>query len=59
MVASTQVEIPYYRGIGGQRGRGFGALADVIGRTATPEIAEVVSCRKVSRTWQRKWEGKF
>ena len=36
MVASRQVEIPYYRGAGRQRGRGFGALAQVIGRTAIP-----------------------
>ena len=36
MVASRQVEIPYYRGVGRQRGRGFGALAQVIGRTAIP-----------------------
>ena len=33
MVASRQVEIPYERGVGG---RGFGALAQVIGRTAIP-----------------------
>ena len=33
MVASRQVEIPYYRGVGRQRGRGFGALAQGIGRT--------------------------
>ena len=36
MVALRQVEIPYYRGVGRQRGRGFGALAQVIGRTAIP-----------------------
>ena len=36
MVASRQVEIPYYRGVGRQRGRGFGALAQVNGRTAIP-----------------------
>ena len=35
MFASKQVEIPYYRGVGRQKGRGFGALAQVIGRTAT------------------------
>ena len=35
MVALRQVEIPYYRGVGRQRGRGFGALAQVIERTAT------------------------
>ena len=34
MVASKQVEIPFYRGIGRQRARGFDALAQVIGRTA-------------------------
>ena len=34
MVASRQVEIPYYGGVGRQRGRGFGALAQVTGRTA-------------------------
>ena len=36
MVASGEVEIPYYRGVGRQRGRGFGPLAQVIGRTAIP-----------------------
>ena len=36
MVASRQVEIPYYRGVGRQRGRGFGALAKVIWRIAIP-----------------------
>ena len=33
MVASKEVEIPYYRGVGRQRWRGHGALAQVIGRT--------------------------
>ena len=36
MVASREVEIPIYRGVGRQRGRGFSALAQVIGRTAIP-----------------------
>ena len=36
MVASRQVEISYYRGVGRQRGLGFGALAQVIRRTAFP-----------------------
>ena len=40
MVASRQVEIPFYRGVGRQRGRGFGALAQVIGRTAIPFLRE-------------------
>ena len=42
MVASNQVEIPYYRGIGRQRGRGFGALAQVIGRTAIPFLRKYI-----------------
>ena len=33
-VASNTLDLPYYKGIGRQRGRGFGALAQVIGRTA-------------------------
>ena len=36
MVAGRQVEIPFCNGIGRQRGRGFGALAQVIGRTENP-----------------------
>ena len=36
MVASRQVEIPFYRGVGRQGGRRFGALAQTIGRTAFP-----------------------
>ena len=42
MVASRQVEIPYYRTVGRQRGRGFGALAQVIGRTAIPFLRKYV-----------------
>ena len=42
MVASRQVEIRYYRGVGRQRGRGFGALAQVIGRTAIPFLRKYV-----------------
>ena len=42
MVTSRQVEIPYYRGIGRQRGRGFGALAQVIRRTAIPFLRKYV-----------------
>ena len=38
MIASRQVEIPYNRGVGRQCGRGFGALAQVIGRTAIPVL---------------------
>ena len=42
MVASRQVEIPYYRGVGRQRGRGFGALAQVIGRTEIPFLRKYI-----------------
>ena len=42
MVASRQVEIPYYRGVGRQRGRGFSALAQVIGRTAIPFLRKYI-----------------
>ena len=42
MVASRQVEIPYYRAVGRQRGRRFGALAQVIGRTAIPFLRKYV-----------------
>ena len=34
MAASNTLELPYYKGTGRQRGRGFEALAQVIGRTA-------------------------
>ena len=42
MVASREVEIPYYRGVGRQRGRGFGALAQVIERTAIPFLRKYI-----------------
>ena len=42
MVASRQVEIPYYRAVGRQRGLGFGALAQVIGRTAIPFLRKYI-----------------
>ena len=42
MVASRQVKIPYYRAFGRQRGRGFGALAQVLGRTAIPILRKYV-----------------
>ena len=34
MVPPNTLDFPYYKGIGRQRGRGFGALAQVIGRIA-------------------------
>ena len=47
MVASRQVQIPYYRAVGRQRGRGFGALAQVIGRTEIPFLRKyIVSAAK-------------
>ena len=42
MVASRQVEIPYYRAVRRQRGRRYGALAQVIGRTAIPFLRKYV-----------------
>ena len=42
MVASREVEIPNYRGVGRQRGRGFGALAQVIGRAAIPFLRKYI-----------------
>ena len=42
MVSSTQVEIPYYRAVGRQRGTRFGALAQFIGRTAIPFLRKYV-----------------
>ena len=42
MVASRQVEIPFYRAIGRQRGRGFGALAQIFGRTAIPFLRKYI-----------------
>ena len=42
MVASRQVEIPYHRAVGRQRGRGFGAPAQVIARTAIPFLRKYV-----------------
>ena len=42
MVASNTLELPYYKGIGRQRGRGFGALAQVIERTAIPFLRKYI-----------------
>ena len=42
MVASRQVEIPIFRGVGRQRGQGFDALAQVIGRTAIQFLRKYV-----------------
>ena len=42
MVASNTLEHPYYKGIRRQRGRGFGALAQVNGRTAIPSLRKYI-----------------
>ena len=42
MVASNTLELPYYKGIGRQRGRGFGAPAQVFGRTAIPFLRKYI-----------------
>ena len=49
MVASNTLEHPYYKGIGRQRRRGFGALAQVIGRTAIPFLRKytVLAAKRV------------
>ena len=51
MVASRQVEIQYYRGVGRRRGRGFGALAQVIGRTAILFCVIMLSQRQNAQCW--------
>ena len=38
MVTSRELELPFYRELTRQRGRGFGALVQVIGRTAVPFV---------------------
>ena len=42
MVASRQVEIPYYRGVGRRCGWGFGAFAQVIGKTEIPFLLKYI-----------------
>ena len=42
MIASREVEIPFFRGVGQQRGRGVVALAQVIGRSATPFLRKYI-----------------
>ena len=42
MVASRQVEVPFYTSVGRQRGQGFGALEEFIGRTAIPVLREYI-----------------
>ena len=42
MVSSNTLVLPHYKGIGRQRGRGFGAPAQVIGRTAIPFLRKYI-----------------
>ena len=42
IVAKNTLELPYYRGIGHQRGCGFGALAQDIGRNVIPFLRKNV-----------------
>ena len=42
MVASRQVEISFYRGVGRQCGPGFGAISQVFGRTAFPFLRKYI-----------------
>ena len=42
MLASRQVESIFFRAVGRQEGRGFGALAQMIGRTAIPFLRQRV-----------------
>ena len=42
MVASNTLELHYYKGIGRQRRRGFGALVQVIGRIAIPFLRKSI-----------------
>ena len=42
MFVSKEVEIPYYREVGRQRGRGSGALAQIIGKTAIPFLRKYI-----------------
>ena len=42
MLASRQAENQFYRGVGRQLGRGFGALAQVIERTAIPLLRKPI-----------------
>ena len=42
MLASNTLEFPHYKDIGWQRGRGFGAFAQVVGRTAIPFLTKYI-----------------
>ena len=42
MVAQNSADLPIFRGHARQRGRGFGALAQILGRTAIPFIKKYI-----------------
>ena len=42
MVAQNSADFPVFRGHARQRGRGFGALAQTLGRTAIPFIEKYI-----------------
>ena len=42
MVASNTLELSYHKGIGRQKGRGYGALSRLIGRTAIPFLRKYI-----------------
>ena len=42
MVASNTLELPYYKGIGCQRGRRFGAPGQIIERTGIPLLRKYI-----------------
>ena len=42
MVTSKEIEIPFFRSVGRQRGRGFGALAQIIRKTAIPFLRKYI-----------------
>ena len=52
MVAKNSADSPIFRGLARQRGRGFGALAQFLGRIAIPYIKNMYSpsCEK---NWSR------
>ena len=55
MVASKQVDISIYRGIGRQRWRGFGALSQVIRRSALPLLRNYIvpAAKRLDADWLR------
>ena len=58
MLASRQVEIPYFRAVGRQRGWRFGALAQVIRRTAIPFLRKYIVpvAKRVGADWNLLWQ---